>query len=68
MEWRLLETSLYRSRPEPEVPGACAELVAHDPPRLFALRGMDEAAAVSFKGWTLPILITKELNGFLLSV
>lgn len=60
--------SLYGSRPEPEVPGACVELVAHDPPRLFALRGRDEAAAVSFKGWTLPILVTKELNGFLLSV
>ena len=67
-EWWLLEMSLYGSRPEPEVPGACVELVAHDQPRLFALRGRDEAAAVSFKGWTLPILVTKELNGFLLSV
>lgn len=67
-ERRSLETSLYRLRPEPEVPGACVELVAPDPPRLSALRGRDEAAAVSFKGWTLPILVTKELNGFLFPV
>ena len=32
-----------------------------------ALWRRDEAAAVSFKGWTLPILVTKELNGSFIS-
>lgn len=55
-------------RPEPEVPGSCVELVTPDPPRLSTLWGRDAAAAVSFKGWTLPILVTKELNGVLFPV
>lgn len=67
-EHRLLETSLYGWRPEPEVLGACVELVAPDPVRLSALRRRDEAAAVSFKVWTLLVLVTKELNGVLFPV